>query len=253
MLVDNKFIYINLPRCGSTSFHYSCILHDLELKNMTDDWNNVNSKIDFKNIDEKTIMNVIGHGHERLPLLRKKFGYEYPIIAVKRDRHEAFYSLFKHVIFDLKRSNALGVYEYFKNMNLDQLFFFKSEDLSSPQKRLEAINNFLLRNGLIKQPVISSKQMTLYSNEYVVNIIDILITPFSHWHNHDKEIIWFDIKDLNKMEKWVSNMIGKPFKLKQVNSSQHIECDLKLDDNFKKRYNEVYDFYDLPKEKLTLI
>lgn len=253
MLVDNKFIYVNLPRCGSTSFHYSCILHDLELKNMTDEWNKINSKIDFKNIDEKNIMDVIGHGHERLPLLRKKFGAEYPVIAVKRDRHETFYSLYKHVIFDLKRSNALEVCEYFKNMDLDQLFFFKSEDISTPQKRLDTINEFLLKNGLIKRAVTNSKQMTLYSDEYIVNIIDILITPFSHWHNHDKDIIWFDIKDLESMENWVSGKIGKPFKLKQVNSSQHIECGLKLDENFKKRYNQVYDFYDLPKEKLTLI
>lgn len=253
MLVDNKFIYVNLPRCGSTSFHYSCILHDLDLKNMNEEWNKINSKIDFKNIDEKKIMDVIGHGHERLPLLRKKFGPEYPIIAVKRDRHEAFYSLFKHVIFDLKRANAIDAYEYFKNMGLDELFFFKTEDISSPEKRLELINGFLLKNGLIKRAVTSSKEMTLYSEEYVVNIIDILITPFSHWHNHDKDIIWFNINELENMEKWVSDKIGKPFKLKQVNSSQHIDCQLRLDENFKKRYNEIYDFYDLPKKTATLI
>lgn len=253
MLVDNKFIYINLPRCGSTSFHYSCILHDLDLKNMNDDWNNVNSKIDFKSIDENKIMDVIGHGHERLPLLRKKFGPDYPIIAVKRDRHDAFYSLYKHVIFDLKRANALEVYEYFKNMNLDELFFYETEDLISPEKRLDVINGFLLKNGLIKRPVTSSKNMTLYSDEYVVNIIDILITPFSHWHNHDKDITWFDINDLKAMETWVSDKIGRPFELKKVNSSQHVDCILKLDEDFKKRYNKIYDFYDLPKEKTTLI
>jgi hypothetical protein len=55
------------------------------------------------------------------------------------------------------------------------------------------------------------------------------------------------------MEKWVSNKIGKEFKLKQVNSSQHIECSLKLDQNFKERYNSIYDFYDMPKINKTLI
>ncbi len=253
MLVDNKFIYINLPRCGSTSFHYSCILHDLDLKNMNDEWNNINSKIDFKTIEEKNIMDVIGHGHEVLPLLRKKFGFHYPVIAVKRDRHDAFYSLYKHVIFDLERANALETYKYFKNMSLDELFFYKTEDISSPEKRLQVINDFLLRNKLIKRGVTSSKNMTLYSEEYIVNIIDILITPFSHWHNHDKDIIWFDIKDLSSMERWVSDKIGKPFFLKKVNSSKHIDCALKLDENFKNKYNQIYDFYDCPKEKMTLI
>ncbi len=253
MLIDNKFIYVNLPRCGSTSFHYSCILHDLEIKNMTDDWNNINSKIDFKSVDEKNIMDVIGHGHEVLHLLRKKFGFNYPVIAVKRDRHEAFYSLYKHVIFDLKRANALEAYEYFKNMTLDELFFYKTADISSSEKKIHLINDFLLKNKLIKRPVTNFKNVTLYSEEYIINIIGILITPFSYWHNHDKDIIWFDMKDLSSMESWVSDKIGKPFNLKKVNSSQHIDCNLKLDEDFKDRYNKIYDFYDLPKEKMTLI
>lgn len=253
MLVDNKFIYVNLPRCGSTSFHYSCILHDLDIKNMTDDWNNVNSKIDFKDIGEKNIMNFIGHGHERLPFLRKKFGVEYPVIAVKRDNHDMFYSLYKHVIFDLKRCGASKVYEYFKNMDLDQLFFFKTDEISTPQKRLEIINEFLLKNKLIKRAVTSSSQMTLQSDEYIVNIIDILITPPSYWHNHDRDIIWFDIKDLDQLENWVTDKIGKPFKLKHVNSSQYIDCNLNLDESFKIRYSQIYDVYNYPKERLTLI
>jgi hypothetical protein len=229
------------------------MLHDLELKNMTDEWNKINAKIDFKKIDENNIMDLIGHGHESISLLRKKFGFEYPVIAVKRDRHEVFYSLYKHVIFDLKRANALHVYEYFKNMTIDELFFYKTEDISTPEKRLRVINDFLLKNKLIERGVTSSKNMTLYSDEYVVNIIDILITPSSHWHNHDRDIIWFDIKDLGSMENWVSEKIGKPFHLKQVNSSQHIDCVLTLDESFKSSYNRIYDFYDLPKEKMTLI
>jgi len=242
MLVDNNFIYVNLPRCGSTSFHYSCILHDLEIKSLNSEWGKINSKINFKNIDEKDIMQLITHGHEELPLLREKFGFQYPIIAVKRDRHDTFYSLYKHIIFDLKRANAHKVYD-----------FFKTEDLYSNENRLNIINDFLLKNKFIKNPYRRSKLMDLYSEEYMVNVINILITPSSYWHNHDKDIIWFDIKELSLMEKWVSNKIGKEFKLKQVNSSQHIECSLKLDQNFKERYNSIYDFYDIPKTNKTLI
>ena len=253
MLVDNKFIYVNLPRCGSTSFHYSCIIHDLDIKNLIDEWNDINTRIDFKNIDEKNIMNLIGHGHERLPDLRKKFGTEYPVIAVKRDRHETFYSLFKHVIFDLKRAGAIEAYEYFKNIEVDELFFYKTEDIITQEKRLNVINEFLLDNGLIKKRAVTSKNMTLYSEEYIVNIIDILITPFSYWHNHDNDIIWFDIKNLSFMEEWVSNKINKPFKIKHVNSSQHIECNVKFNDEFIKKYDKIYNYYDLPKSNKTLI
>ena len=253
MLVYNKFLYISLPRCGSTSFHYSCILNGLNVKNYNGEMDTHNNTVNFTKIKESEIMNLISHGHMSLPLLREKFGFQYPAIAVKRDRYDTFYSLYKHILFDLKRANAHKVYDFFKNISLDELFFFKTEDLYSNENRNNIINDFLLKNRLIKHRAIPFKLMDLNSEEYIVNVINILITPASYWHNHDKNIIWFDIKELNLMEKWVSNKIGKEFKLKQVNSSQHMECSLKLNQNFKERYNSIYDFYDTPKTNKTLI
>ena len=254
MLVDNNFIYVNLPRCGSTSFHYSCILHDLEIKNLNYEWGKINSKIDFENIDEKNIMDLISHGHEELPSLRERFGLKYPVIAVKRDRYDTFYSLYRHIVFDLRRAFAMKACIFFKNCSLDELFFFKTEDLYSNESRFDIINDFLLKNKLIKKYSIPSEaRINLYSDEYIVNVLNILITPASYWHNHDKDIIWFDINKLDLLEKWVSEKIGKEFKLKQVNSSQHINCSLKLDQHFKDKYDSIYNFYDIPKAIKTLI
>jgi hypothetical protein len=77
--------------------------------------------------------------------------------------------------------------------------------------------------------------------------------PLSYWTNNDPRIIWFDISELNKLEDWVSNKIQKPFKLEKINSSQHFECGLKLDDNFVKKYDAVYKIFDKPKLQKTLI
>ena len=253
MLVGNKFIYVNLPRCGSTSFHYSCMLNGLELKNLNSEWQNINSKIDFKDIDETKIMDFIQHGHEQLPLLRKEFGDHHPVIAVKRDRHSTFYSLYKHVVFDLRRAFAMKACIFFKNCSLDELFFFKTEDLYSYENRISIINDFLLKNKLIKKYRRPEEVINLYSDEYIVNILNILITPASYWHNHDKDIIWFDINKLDLLEKWVSEKIEKEFILRQVNSSQHINCSLELDQHFKDKYDSVYNFYDIPKAIKTLI
>jgi len=73
MLVDNKFLYISLPRCGSTSFHYSCILNGLSVQTLDDSLTNSNSKIDFTNINESKIMNLINHPHDSLINLNQKF------------------------------------------------------------------------------------------------------------------------------------------------------------------------------------
>ena len=55
------------------------------------------------------------------------------------------------------------------------------------------------------------------------------------------------------MEKWVSNKINKPFKLENTNSSKDIECNLKLNDEFKNIYNITYDYFDIVKENNTII
>ena len=102
MLVDNKFIYLSLPRCASTAFHYSCLVNDVNVQTHNGEWELANSDIDFKSVDKKDLMNYIYHGHESLIDLQSKFGRNYPIIAVKRQRHERFYSLYKHILFDLK-------------------------------------------------------------------------------------------------------------------------------------------------------
>jgi hypothetical protein len=257
MLIDNKFLYLSLPRRGSTSFHYSCILHELEVQTIND-WNSVNLNVDFTTIDESTIMDYIYHGHDPLIELGNKFGFDYPIIAVKRDRHETFYSLYKHLLFEFKRIGANEFYEYFKNITLDDLFFYKTEQLLTKKSRWDTVCDYLVDRNLlsnsIKLPIgVKGQMINLNLGEYIINVIDLLITPSSYWHNNDPNVIWFDIKNLKVMEEWVSDITKKPFVLKNVNSSKHMESKLELNSDFIQKYNNIYDFYDLPKSNKTLI
>jgi hypothetical protein len=259
MLVDNKFLYISLPRCGSTSFHYSCILNGLSVKNLNPQWSNHNNSIDFHNIEESDIMNSIIHGHESLSDLQKKFGFDLPVISVIRDRHESFFSLYKHIIYDTDRTGWHDFAKWFSTVGIDELFFFQAKDLYSINKRWDIINEFLIKNkfikGYVKNPTIHLKNPTIHlSNEcLLINILEILIAPKSVWHNHDKNIIWFNIDEMSKMEDWVSKITDKNFKLKHVNSHSHIKTNLQLNEEFKNKYNSIYDYYDLPKSKKTLI
>jgi hypothetical protein len=257
MLIDNKFIYLSLPRRGSTSFHYSCILHNLEIQTLNG-WNFMNTNVDFTKIDENIIMDHIFHGHESLLELGKKFGYGYPTIAVKRDRHETFYSLYKHLLFEFERIGANEFYEHFINITLDDLFFYKTEQLLTKKDRWDIICEYLIDKNLlpnrIKIPIgIYGTPISLDLEQYIINVIDLLITPSSYWHNNDPNVIWFDMKNLKVMEEWVSNITKKPFILSNVNSSKHMESKLELNSDFIERYNSIYDFYDLPKSIKTLI
>ena len=84
-------------------------------------------------------------------------------------------------------------------------------------------------------------------------MIDILLTPLSFWTNNDKDIIWFDFSEMDKLEDWVSEKLNKPFKLQSVNSSKHIDCKIIFNDEFIKKYDDIYDYYDLPKSVKTII
>jgi hypothetical protein len=263
MLVDNKFFYLSLPRCASTAFHYSCLVNDINIQTHNGDWELSNSDIDFKSIDKKELMNYIYHGHESLIDLQGKFGNNYPIIAVKRERHDRFYSLYKHILFDLNRMGNEKIYEKFSNLTLDELFFFTKDDVVTKKQRWDKICEYLIDLKLLDKKIdISVTSKFRKSDEeyfktntkgYVVNMIDILLTPLSNWTNNDQNIIWFNFNELNKLEEWVSKKLEKPFTLHSVNSSKHMECKIILNDDFIKKYDSVYNYYDFPKLQKTLI
>jgi len=247
MLVDNKFFYISLPRCGSTSFHYSCIINGIDVKSVDNNINFLNSKIDFTNVQQSNIMNFIEHGHDPLIELQKKYGYDLPIIAVNRNKYERFYSLYKHIIFDLDRIGLKDLSHAFANFTLDELFFFTKEDLINEAAKINRIKSFLFSN----QYKTNNSEFTMF--DYTINIIAILLTPISHWTNNNPNIIWFEFNELHKLSEWVTNIIGKPFKIESLNSSKHIKCNIELNDDFIKKYDNIYNFYDIQKNNKTLI
>ena len=245
MLVDNKFLYMSLPRCGSTSFHYSCIVNGLNINSLDTRADFDNSKIDFNSIDESDIMNFIKHEHSPLSELQNKFGYDLPIIAVNRNKYERFYSLYKHIIFDLERIGTKDLSYKFSNFTLDELFFFNTNDIMTRQSRHHIINKHLFNI----MPELEYDE----SYRYINNIIDILLTPISHWHIHHKNIIWFNIDEMHKLEEWVSDITNIEFKLKHVNSSSFIETDIKLDTKFMLKYDSIYQYYESPKSNKSII
>jgi hypothetical protein len=58
---------------------------------------------------------------------------------------------------------------------------------------------------------------------------------------------------MDKLENWVSQILKKQFKLHSINSSKHMESKIILNDEFKEKYDSIYDYYDFPKLKKSLI
>jgi len=242
MLVDNKFISLSLPRCASTSFYITCLRNNISVEHYdTYFYNKWAESVDL-NLNNEQLADIIVHGHESISDLRKKFGNEYDIIGIRRNRHERFVSLWKHVIDLSKSENSPMLNAKLEELTIDDILFYTTNDLISEQKRGEVVYQFALRNNLLK-----------YMNDVVKTMLYILITPISEYHKHDPKIIWFDFDKLYELENWVSNKLEKPFILEKSNGSQHFESNLTINDEFIERYDSIYNYYDLPKQIKTLL
>ncbi len=241
MLVDKKFYYISLPRCGSTSFHFSCLRQYIPIQTLFEDVDLKYQSINIDNFTNKEISVEHVHRHEPLIHLQERFGEEYPIIAVRRDRHETFISLWKQIVQYVKVNYEQDVYEKFFKFTINEVLFFKQSEFSVDYLKLEELANEFLKINNIEW------------GWYLSNMMIILYAPKSIWHGNHKDIIWFDFDKLNEMEDWVSFKLGKPFKLENFNTSKYVESNIKLDDHFRSKYNSIYDIYDIRKTNNTLV
>ncbi len=227
MLVGNKFIFVSLPRCASKSFTYTCVKYGINIQHFDPIFDNVN-------VDE------ISHPHERLVDLTTKFGTNYPIISIKRDRHERFISLWKQVINEVKNREIATILQ---KLTVDDIFYYNDTDILSRESTTELIDDFLDRYDLKK-----------YNPTYLTNLLFILFNPTSFWHNNNPNIKWFDMTKLEELELWVSEMLNLNFRLEKINTSKDTGCQLQLNEEYINKYNYIYDIYDLnQKNKKSII
>ena len=93
MLVDNKFLFLSIPRCASHSFVIGCGIIGIENRYVSNKATEI-----YKNFNwtEDIDLSKIYHPHESLIELEKKFGSDYKIISIKRNRYDRFISLWKY-------------------------------------------------------------------------------------------------------------------------------------------------------------
>ena len=127
----------------------------------------------------------------------------------------------------------------------DILFFNKKMTLGSDNSRENLVNEF------IEKLNINSKNQK--TQKFMKEFIRTLISPKSWFHNNDPNIIWFDIDKIYELENWVSNITNTEFKLEKINESSKIDCNLVLNDTFKKKYDSIYSEYNTFKKNKSII
>jgi hypothetical protein len=200
----------------------SCIKNKLTINHVNSKSDNQLDNIeDWEKMSNELLSDTLTHGHELLHHLENKFGNNFPIITIKRNRHERFISLWKHIIDETDRTGDIKTFEILQKLKVDDILFFNSEDVIDDEKRLIVSKTFFEKNNLTESSIYFK---SIFSS--------ILLTPYSSYHHHDSRVIWFDFNKLYELENWVSNILNIDFKLEKINSSQHFECELKLDNYF---------------------
>ena len=241
MLIDDKFIYLSLPRCASTSFFISCLRNNLNVRHSNSTQNENYNHIELSSISNIDLVYQINHFHETIGSLKNSFGDGYEIISVKRNRHERFVSYFNHCIGELYRKNVMDLYSIFLELDVDDLLFYNTNDILGKSNIIRLIDIFLNRIGY-KGDILS-----------ITPLLMPMFAPLSTYHNHNPNIIWFDFDDLTKLEDWVSVKTSKEFKLNLFGSSKEYQSKINVDEYFIEKYNKIYDYYDIVKKQNTLL
>jgi hypothetical protein len=256
MLVGNKFIYCSIPRTSTTSFHITCFRNNIDVKHVDTYYDTDSQLKHVPNLsiikDNYTLSHTLHHTHECIIALEHKFGKNFEVIAVKRNRYERFISSWKHLLHNIQYSrinNYKELVEKLSKLDENELFDFDNEMLTTenvkPFDSTYTISTFFLRKFNVEIPTDKL--------HFLNKIFWWQFVPASYYHQNYSKVIWFDFEKLYELEEWASNKLNIDFKLQKINSSKDVECKLKLTDNFIKKYNDIYDRFDIVKTKKSFI
>ena len=236
MLVDDKFIIILIPRCATTSFMASCQRYNIPTKSGRSDIGGYDKLINHTT-------KKFTHFHDSISFLNSKFGNDYPIIAVRRNKYDWFISLWKMILNVLSvYHNRIELVKILSKLKTDDILFFDKNEyfLTYRSATTELSQAFFVKNNIPH-------------SDALFEYLQLLYTPQAFYHNFDKRIIWFEFDKLDELESWVSNKLDMEFKLEDINSSKEVISALKNDKHFKEKFDYIYSKYEIVKENKTLI
>ena len=235
MLVDDKFIIILIPRCATTSFVASCQKYNIPTKSGRSNVGGYDKLVNF-------VTKKFTHFHDDILFLTSKFGDDYPIIAVRRNKYDSFISFWKMILTILdKYYGEVELVKTLSKLKTDDILFFDKNDYNLKNYPYgELYEAFFTKNNI-------------EYNKVLFDYLQLLYLPQSYWHNFDKRVIWFDFDKLYELEDWVSDKLNMNFKLENINSTKEVISELKKDEHFKERFDYIYSKYEIVKQNKTMI
>ena len=219
MLVGNKFLFLKIPRTATISFERSCFLANLEVKYPTAQL--------LTHKRAATGESPLRHSHESVSLIREVFGYDYPIIAVKRDELDRFISAWKYCIKHLQAIDyeAAQILKQVDNKTFIEAWI-ELLGYSAQVNESEKITTFITH--------LTGRPVPLNLNFYT--IFSQTLSGPSRWHENNSDILYFDFKNLGSLEKYVKETVDTSYELIISNHTKTEKTNLKPTEELKEFY-----------------
>lgn len=221
--INNDLIWISVPRCASMSIEKSIINSDLKYTHIRD--------VDpmFKKMKNE-------HLHVSINNLVYYFG-KLETVCIKRDWFERWLSSFEY-IWQLIRINKLTPkYNY---EEIDNNFIYKTFSKSFVNKLEFSNSNENIINLFL---LFINESLDEFENKHIRYTGIRVLSSQNMWTGNEKCTYEFNINEICKFEKFISNRYNIDFKVDNINKSEKLTNKIVINDELK---NFIWNIFEYP-------
>ena len=207
--INNDLIWISIPKCASISIENAITNSNLKYKHIL-------------NVDKSLKPFVNRHVHVRINDLRDFFG-NLETISINRYYVDRWMSCFSYIWDIIDYCDLTPKYKF---TEIDNDFIYKTYTDEYLNNLIKNDENSLMN---LMRPFILESNI-----KFDIRFSGVgLIKSQNYWKNNEKSTYEFDITEINKMEKFISERYDIEFKIPYLNKSINRESKIIIDNELK--------------------
>jgi hypothetical protein len=220
--INNDLIWVSVPRCASTSIERSIL----------------NSPLIINHHRFGTAREYPKHIHVKLSELYVNFG-KMETVVVKRNYFDRWISALQHV-WNMYEIAGIKISVKWEDINNDFIYNnFTNDYVDSIYSIGEMKTDLTKYDDIIKMREFNKSIIYKFTKNIPKNIDHtfnplILLQSQSYWVDNQKCTYEFDITEIDKFEKFISERYDIDFKVDRINKSHPIKNNIIKDDKLKK-------------------
>lgn len=217
MVINNKVVFIPIPKNASWSVEDTCINYGLDLKYPNTLWQN---SIKFNTNNTKR------HIHSTIDSLIDTFGTNFEYVCIVRDSTDRFISAWKFFIESMVFSVNSTLGEKLKNVGNNFIINFIKENYTEFCKVYNSLESRRLLLIKLVDELGISKEYPI--DEGFIKRYNLHMSTFVsqyQWITNDKvNVRQFEFKKLTEFEEYISEQLNVEFKLTHRNKTELNYC-----------------------------